>query len=71
MSVLQPEIMCRLVAVATRMYLGLSLFSPLLLPVLSWRRHSESHGKKTHDVSEGEEGEKVPTSPATTAVTHG
>lgn len=45
MSLFQPEIVFRLVAVATRMSLSLSLFSPLL-PVLCWRHHRESDGGK-------------------------
>lgn len=42
----RPGIAVLLVAVATRMSLCLSLFSPLLL-VLRWRRHREPIGKKT------------------------
>lgn len=70
MSLLQPEIVFRLVAVATRMSLSLSLFLGFSLCFAGDATVNPTE-KNRHDISEGEEGEKVAASPTTTAVTHG
>lgn len=66
----RPGIAVLLVAVATRMSLCLSLFSPLLL-VLRWRRHREPIGKKQIWRFGRRALREVPTSPSAVAVSRG